>query len=367
MSKLVVINATAAIEGGALIILRQLLLNSPNSLRFIVFVSVYFDELPKLDHIQYINPNAKSSLKRLYWDNFGSNNWCKINNVKPDLIISMQNTGVKMNGDVKQIIYYHQTIPLFGYKWNFFKKAERNLWFYKHVYPFFVKQHVNENTIFVVQFEWIRQKLAKRLALDPQIIHTVNPTASEINYTAVSDIELAGKFNIFYPATHFNYKNHIEIVNALNSLKEQKINIDDVRMFFTFEKSTAQPLVAVISEYDLATCFEFVGSLSFEQVLQYYKSCDLVVFPSYLESFGLPLVEAAKFGKKILAADLDYAREVLAGYTGVTYLPVHNPRAWGDAIHRCMEQKEQFDSWEPEFGKNSWGKFFELVENFIRK
>jgi glycosyltransferase involved in cell wall biosynthesis len=113
--------------------------------------------------------------------------------------------------------------------------------------------------------------------------------------------------------------------------------------------------------------FEFVGNLDFERVLQYYKSCDLLVFPSFLESFGLPLVEAAKFGKKILAADLDYAREVLAGYDGVIYLPIHNPDAWGDAIYKCSEKQEKFNSWEPKFAKNSWGKFFELVENFIRE
>ena len=212
---MVLINATAATEGGALTVLKQLLLNSPSSLTLIVFTSVNFDELPILAQVKYINPNAKSGLKRLYWDNFGLNKWCKANHVKPDLIISMQNTGVKIDGDVKQLIYYHQLIPLYPYSWNLFKKSERNLWLYKNIYPFFVKQHISESTIFVVQFEWIRQKLAKRLALDPQIIHTVNPTASEINYTAVSDIELAGKFNIFYPATYFNYKNHIEIVKLL--------------------------------------------------------------------------------------------------------------------------------------------------------
>ena len=122
----------------------------------------------------------------------------------------------------------------------------------------------------------------------------------------------------------------------------------------------------MISQYELEDNFEFVGDLSFDQVLQYYKSCDLIVFPSYLETYGLPLVEAAKFGKKILVADLDYAREVLAGYDGARYLPIHSPKAWSDAIHRFIEQPKQFDSWEPEFAKNSWQKFFQLVEDFIR-
>lgn len=363
----IIINSTAATTGGALTVLRQLLENTPDYLQLIVFVSVSIDDLPILAHVKYINPNAKSGFKRLYWDNFGLNKWCKDNNVKPDLIISMQNTGVKIDGAVKQLIYYHQPVPLFEYKWSLFKKSERNLWFYKHIYPFFVKQHVNKNTIFVVQFEWIRRRLAELLSIDQKIINTVNPTASEINDTMVSSIDLAGKFNVFYPASLFNYKNHLEIVNALNYLKRNGKNLDNLKIYFTLEKSCALDLISIIHEHGLDGCFEFVGSLGFEQVLQYYKSCDLIVFPSYLESFGLPLVEAAKFGKKILAADLDYAREVLSGYNGVTYLPIHNPCAWGDAIFQSMEQKEQFDSWEPEFGKNSWQKFFQLVEDFIRR
>lgn len=367
MSKLVVINATAAIEGGALIVLRQLLFNSPNLLRFIVFVSVDFDKLPKLDQIKYINPNAKSGLNRLYWDNFGLNSWCKTNHVKPTLIISMQNTGVKVDGNVKQLIYYHQTIPLYPYSWSLFKKSERNLWFYKNVYPFFVKQHVNDSTIFVVQFEWIKRELVKRLSIAPRIVNVVNPTASEIDDSLVYKLELSNKFNIFYPASHFNFKNHLEIVKGLDYLKQIGRNLSNLKIYFTLNKSAASALASIIYQYGLHDHFEFVGTLSFNKVLQYYKSCDLVVFPSFLESFGLPLVEAAKFGKKILAADLDYAREVLAGYDGVMYLPIHNPHAWGDAIYKCSEQQEQFNSWEPEFAKNSWGRFFELVENFIRK
>lgn len=364
---MILVNATAATEGGATTVLKQLITNLPDSLTFIVFTSIIDDILPNLKNVKYVNPRVKSGFKRLYWDNFGLNKWCKVNHVRPDLIISMQNTGVKIDGDIKQLIYYHQTVPLYDYSWSIFKKSERSLWFYKNIYPFFVKQHVNENTIFVVQFDWIRQKLVKQLSLDSQIVHVVKPTASEINDTVVSRIDLAGKFNIFYPASYFTFKNHLEIVNALYRLKKQNLKIDDIKIYFTLDCSIAQPLVDVINGCNLSAYFQFIGGLSFEQVLQYYKSCDLVVLPSYLESFGLPLVEAAKFGKKILAADLDYAHEVLTGYNGVRYLPIHNPRAWGDAIFQSMEQKEQFDSWEPEFGKKSWQNFFQLVENFIRK
>jgi len=38
------------------------------------------------------------------------------------------------------------------------------------------------------------------------------------------------------------------------------------------------------------------------------------LFPSYIETFGLPLIEAAAFGLPIGVANEAYAHEVLKGY-----------------------------------------------------
>ncbi len=47
---------------------------------------------------------------------------------------------------------------------------------------------------------------------------------------------------------------------------------------------------------------------------------DLLVFPSLVESFGLPLVEAMANGCPIIAADLPYAHDVLAD-AGIYFNP----------------------------------------------
>ena len=44
-----------------------------------------------------------------------------------------------------------------------------------------------------------------------------------------------------------------------------------------------------------------------------YDRCTLL-FPSYIETFGLPLAEAAQSGNPILAADTPFAHEILAEY-----------------------------------------------------
>jgi len=54
-----------------------------------------------------------------------------------------------------------------------------------------------------------------------------------------------------------------------------------------------------------------LGVLPREQVLELYQSARALIFPSTSESFGLPLVEAAATGLPIVAAELDYVRDVV--------------------------------------------------------
>lgn len=53
------------------------------------------------------------------------------------------------------------------------------------------------------------------------------------------------------------------------------------------------------------------GALSSPQVADLYKCSGALIYPSTLESFGLPLVEARSAGLAVLAGELDYVRDVL--------------------------------------------------------
>ena len=48
-----------------------------------------------------------------------------------------------------------------------------------------------------------------------------------------------------------------------------------------------------------------------EQMNDYYLSCKALVWPSLTESFGIPLIEASRHQKDILASDLDYIHDIL--------------------------------------------------------
>lgn len=360
--KTIFLNATAARNGGALNILRQFLSNFPASHKLYAFVSIDPVNLPQLLNINYVYSNVKSNLKRLTWDYWGVKKWSKKNHVKPDLIISLQNTGVSLH--TRQLIYYHQPIPLFNYRWNPFKKSQRQLWFYKNMYLWFVKLSIRKNTMFVTQFQWIKSKLSETLKIAPERIEVIRPGINTFSVEDIKLIPLKGDLKIFYPASSQEYKNHIEIVNAFIYLKKIKM-LNDYVVYLTLNSDDIPALKTLILTHNLQEHFVFLGNTEYYLTLSYYKSCDLLLFPSCLESLGLPLLEAAFFGKKILAADLDYSREVLDGYNGVDFIPIKNPQAWAKALINFSIKKTNFSSWKPKYAKDSWTNFFLLVDRLL--
>ena len=88
---------------------------------------------------------------------------------------------------------------------------------------------------------------------------------------------------------------------------------------FTFSRGENAEIDKLIKKYSLENIIQLVGKISYEKVLEYYKNSDLLIFPSYIETLGLPLIEAKKFNLNILAVDLPYSREAIGSYKNVKY------------------------------------------------
>jgi glycosyltransferase involved in cell wall biosynthesis len=106
------------------------------------------------------------------------------------------------------------------------------------------------------------------------------------------------------------------------------------------------------------------GKIPYERVLSFYKSCDLMVFPSYIETFGLPLIEAASFGMQILTADMNYAREVIGDYKGVKFLDHKDVKLWAENIINLYNKRIKYKPYSINY-ETSWKDFFKLIEKLI--
>jgi len=118
------------------------------------------------------------------------------------------------------------------------------------------------------------------------------------------------KYNFIYMASGDPHKNHKNLIDAWVELGKEglfpslclTVNSGSFPQVVAFIKSKKQ-------QYGLN--IENIDSVKGEDALALYKSAEALIFPSILESFGLPLIEARAAGLQIVASELDYVRDIL--------------------------------------------------------
>ena len=78
--------------------------------------------------------------------------------------------------------------------------------------------------------------------------------------------------------------------------------VSDYKVFLSLQKQ--------VMDLGIMDRVHFLGAVEYERLPYLYRNALLFVFPSRLESFGLPLVEAMASGVPIVASDLPICREI---------------------------------------------------------
>ena len=365
---LIIVNATAARSSGALSILKQFVSNIPSNSGNIYYIFIDPEiEIPiQSNQVKFIPINTRNWLKRIVWDAYGIKKWIKRNNIRPSLIISLQNTGINYDNNIPQLIYYHQLLPLSNHSWNIKNKDEFILFVYKHFYSFFVSLYKHENTHFIVQIPSIKRAFLEKFNVEEKNVHVIPPEVPSITSDNINKIEFEdNKIHFIYPATLFVYKNHTILLQALQILKKEDYHtFKKIKIHFTINK---EDLNSINNLHEIEDAISFEGTIPFKQLIAYYHSMDVLLFPSYIESFGLPLLEAANTGIPIIASDLPYVHDVVGEYSGTTYVDYKDANAWVNAIQQACINRKRHEFFKYPAEKGNWKTFFELVENLNNK
>jgi glycosyltransferase involved in cell wall biosynthesis len=367
---LILINATAVKSSGSLTILKDFIayIESISSDKTEYHLCTVVDDFDSVQKVHIHKLRSQNWLSRIKWDNGGLRKWCIRMNIKPDLIISLQNTSTKYSiGDGKyipQLVYYHQLLPLVSYRWNIFNRQEFILFLYAYFYSFFVVMN-SKSSYYVVQLPYIRELFLKKFRkIDQDKVSVICPNKPLIDITTIPEISLDRElFTFLYPATALKYKNHNIIIQALVLLQQRRPSVlNNIRIFFTVEKLDSR-LMKSIRKNNLSGTIQLIGQKSYSEILSYYKSVDALLFPSQIESFGLPLVEASCFGLPVIASDLPYAHEVLESYPNKIFVGPKNTNDWADAIQNHGRFEKMI--LPPPHMKNSWETFFNLADRIL--
>lgn len=299
----ILVNDLAASASGAMSVLKsfyQYIKENDKENEYVFLLSGDYVQETERINVVIIPEVKKSGFHKLYFDLLKGKKI--LNQYNPDYVISLQNI-ITFGYKGKQAVFVHQAIPFqCNKRFSFFKKDERKYAFVQTVVGHFIKKSIKKADLVFVQTEWMKRAISERCSISKSVItviQTTNNSCGGYVYRKKNNV-------FFYPAAFENiYKNQKCIYNATEILfKEGNY---DFKVLLTLDKNHSPK----------KGC-EFIGLLNKEELYQEYSET-ILVFPSLIETVGLPLIEAMSVGAIIFSADCEYAREVLNGYSNAYF------------------------------------------------
>lgn len=278
----------------------------------------------------------KTWLHRYFYDNFLVQKYVKKHNI--DLIYSMQNMPVK-HVHVKQVVYLHQSLQFSPVKFSLFDKEQRGYAIRQKFICNIYKRNLKYADHIIVQTEWFKNAVKDWIPFAEEKISVVKPDV-KIDPKYLSCQYELDEAVFFYPAGDGMHKNHKLIIEACKHLQEQ--GITNYKVVFTLDPETAQYSKRIKQETEERNLnIELVGILEKEKVFEFY-SRSVLVFPSYLETFGLPLQEAAKMGAIVLASDMPFSHEALGDYKNAYYFGIDDAYTLAGLMKKIIKRELKY-------------------------
>jgi glycosyltransferase involved in cell wall biosynthesis len=294
-------------------------------------------DLPETENIRVLRfPWVKKSwLHRLYFDYFVAPGLIRKHSV--ERVFSLQNIIVPRT-DVLQTVYIQQPLPFSEHSFSFLKS--RLFWTYQNIIGKLIKHSILQADKVIVQTEWMK-KVVGRTGVPASKVHVLPPRIPGVPKAYFKPSEQAFS-TFFYPASPFLYKNHQLIIDACRILKDQ--GYVNYRIFFTLDGSEDAHAARLLKKARRNSLpIEFLGPLSREDVFSLYTD-SVLLFPSYIETFGLPMLEARLHKGFILASDCPFSHEILDGYENVRFFDPFDAHALASLMRDVMTGKAEYTS-----------------------
>ncbi|ANU27546.1 glycosyltransferase [Planococcus versutus] len=350
----ILVNCLATSKGGALSILTNFYNHIKNSKEekenewIFLLNDKYIEETDNIKVI-IVNKGKQSPLRRLYFDFIKGKTY--ISKYNPDVVFSLQNT-ISFGLKIPQVLYMHQAIPFQQEKnFSFFKKDERTFALYQHVIGRVIISSIKRANHTIVQTDWIKREVVSKCGIDLSSISVVLPNIEKLPEIKKIKRNEKSYTNFFYPAAKSIYKNHGCIYEATRILQNE--GITDYNIDLTIKKESDTQNI------------NFLNEISREKVNEKYQYSTLI-FPSYIETLGLPLLEAKQYSSIILASDMPFSKEVLKNYENAYYFNPHKPAQLAKLMSKVISgeitRKETFEN-KDILETDSWKDVCEIIKD----
>lgn len=338
LKKRLVISAVNFTEGGPLTALRDCLSAAHSSLSddWEIIALVHDRRLFDIPRVKFIEfPRSKFSwLSRLYHE-FWRFHALSLE-LKPNVWLSLHDISPRVK-TARQVVYCHNPAPFY------FPRLFDVLWeprfvlfalFYRYLYRF----NIHANHLVVVQQDWIRQEFKRMFKVRNVLV--AHPVLA--NQTKKSDDFLTKSGVFLYPALPRVFKNFEVLCEAARILHKRVGDVFEVRLTFSGDESKYAAYIK--SHFGDLSVIKFIGRQTTEEMTQQYQEADAVVFPSRLETWGLPISEAQEFSKPLIVSDLPYAHESVGCYEQAVFFNPLDAKQLADIMSAYLQGELKFEA-----------------------
>ncbi len=188
-----------------------------------------------------------------------------------------------------------------------FEEKEFKVFFpikYRLINSLFFRYSAKKADVLLTVSEYSKKKISEIYNISTDVIH-ITPNAVDKSF---KKLDLAAEYTektnvILYVSRVEPRKNHLTLIRAFLELKLHKQGYKLVLIGSHDFPSNKLLQYVKDNEEILRESVIWKSDMSFESIKYYYANCDLFVFPSYAEGFGIPVLEAMTFNRKVVVSN----------------------------------------------------------------
>lgn len=190
---------------------------------------------------------------------------------------------------------------------------------------------------------FVYEDIVKEYKVDKKKIHIIyNPIKIEENeieeFSKITEKYHIRRKEYYYTVSSLlPHKNLITLIKMMNYIVKKNLNLPQKLVISGVGDES--DINKVISIYHLSKNIIFTGFISNAERNSLYRNCNIFLFPSLFEGFGMPLIEASFMGCKIITTNCTAIPEISQG----KLIYVKNPKDEKEWIKVIEKEKIEDD------------------------
>lgn len=278
--------------------------------------------------------NANIS-KRIIWQNLFQNRFLKKNGIKH--CFTPVYCKPWLNGGVEYIVTIH----------------DLQAWHYPQYHPFHEVAYSklcwycdakNAKRI-IATSQWVKKDLRNKLHLAEDRIHVINIAVSVDCAETVAFEAIQKKYNLrekyFYTVSQLiPHKNLETLLGVMEKIVTENQDLPHMLVITGINGNASERIQQIIRDKHLEQNVVLTGYIDEAVKIALYKNCEMFLYPSIFEGFGMPPVEAMMLGKTVITTKRTSLPEVTQGKAEYVDKP-KDADEWIKKIKECIDKSNE--------------------------